>query len=132
MRTTTVLAFVVALGTACNSPTGVDELPTTVSLSVGNSVSLVQQGVTLRFDSVVTDNRCPMGVFCIVAGQAILSFSLTGTNAPPSGRLLLASDRPDSTLGVVLSAEEVTPFPRTDQPPPDRRAYHIRLRIASF
>ncbi len=132
MRTTTALAFVVMLGSACNSPVGVNELPTIVSLAVGNRVSLAPQGVTLQFDSVVTDSRCPLGVLCIVSGQAVLSFSLTGRNAPASGRLLLASDRPDSSLGVVLSAEEVTPYLQINQPPPDHRAYQVRLRIGSL
>ena len=131
-RIRAALAAGAATAIACTSPTtSVNELPVTVELAAGNRVSLVDLGITLRFNSVVTDSRCPMGVFCIVAGQAVLSFSLTGANAPASGELLLASDRPDSTLGVVLSAEEVTPYPRINQPPPDHRAYRVSLRISS-
>lgn len=127
-----LLASSIAALVACTSPTtSVNELPVTVDLAVGNRVSLVDQGITLRFDGVVTDSRCPMGAFCTVAGQAVLSFSLTGPKAPVSGRLLLASDRPDSTLGVVLSAEEVTPYPRINQPAPDPRAYRVKLRIGT-
>ena len=129
MRDKTALAFLVALGSGCTSPTGVNELPTSIELAAGNRVELVGQGITLQFDSVVTDSRCPLGVLCIVAGQAVLSFSLSGPNAPGQGPLLLASDRPDSSLGVVLSAEEVTPIPRQNQPPPDHRAYRVTLRI---
>ena len=127
-----LVAVVAAVVVACSSPTmSVNELPVTVDLGAGNRVSLVHQGITLRFDSVVTDSRCPMGAFCIQAGQAILSFSLTGPNAPASGQLLLASDRPDVTLGVVLSAEEVTPYLRINQPPPDHRAYRVKLLISA-
>lgn len=127
-----LVAAVSAVIVACGSPTtSVNELPVLVDLAAGNRVSLVDQGITLRFDSVVTDSRCPMGALCIVAGQAVLSFALTGPNAPASGRLLLASDRPDSTLGVVLSAEQVTPYPQINQSPPDHRAYRVKLRISA-
>ena len=127
-----LLASIIAALVACTSPTtSVNELPVTVDLAVGNRVSLVDRGITLRFDGVVTDNRCPMGALCIVAGQAVLSFSLTGPNAPVSGRLLLASDRPDSTLGVVLSVETVTPYPQIGQPQPDHRADRVKLRISA-
>jgi hypothetical protein len=127
-----LVAAAAAILTVCSSPTtSANELPVIVDLAAGNRVSLVGQGVTLRFDSVVTDSRCPMGAFCIWAGQAILSFTLTGPNAPASGRLLLASDRPDSTLGVVLSAEEVTPYLRVNQPPPEHQAYRVKLRIGA-
>jgi hypothetical protein len=127
-----LLAAVAAGAVACSSLTNsVNELPVVVDLAAGNRISLVDQRITLRFDSVVTDSRCPMGALCIQAGQAILSFSLTGPNAPASGRLLLASDRPDTTLGVVLSAEQVTPYRQVSQPPPDHRAYRVTLRISA-
>ena len=82
-----LLASIIAALVACTSPTtSVNELPVTVDLAVGNRVSLVDRGITLRFDGVVTDNRCPMGALCIVAGQAVLSFSLTGPRVPPVTR----------------------------------------------
>jgi hypothetical protein len=127
-----LVAAVAAVIVACSSPTtSVNDLPVLVDLAAGNRVSLVDRGITLRFDSVVTDSRCPMGALCIWAGQAILSFTLTGPNAPAGGRLLLASDRPDSSLGVVLSAEEVTPYLQINLPPPDHRAYRVKLRISA-
>lgn len=120
-----------AVAACTTSPTSANTLPVTVDLASGNRVALVPQGVTLQFDSVVSDSRCPVGAFCILAGQVVLSFSLTGPNAPAAGRLLLSSDRPDSTLGVVLSAEEVTPYPRLHLPPPEPRSFRVKLRIAA-
>ncbi len=127
------LVAAIAAGTvACSSPTtSGNELPIIVDLAAGNRVSLVSQRITLRFDSVVTDSRCPMGAFCIQAGQAILSFALTGPNAPASGRLLLASDQPDTTLGLLVSAEQVTPYRQVNQPAPDHLAYRVTLRISA-
>lgn len=127
-----LLAWSLAAAAGCtSSSTNANELPVTVNLASGNRVSLVKQGITLQFDSVVTESRCPMGALCIVAGQAVLSFSLTGPNAPTGGRLLLASDRPDSTLGVVLNAEAITPYPQIGRPPPDHRSYRVTLRIGA-
>ena len=41
-------------------------------LQVGESVQLAGDGLQVGFDSVVSDSRCPKGVQCIRAGEAVV------------------------------------------------------------
>ena len=40
------------------------------SLPIGQTVDIVSQGLSIRFDAVTSDSRCPNGVECVWAGEA--------------------------------------------------------------
>jgi hypothetical protein len=74
-----VTSLVLAGSLACGASTAVTgNTPTTTEvlvdnefeLSVGQSAALTALGLTVQFDSVAGDSRCPRNVTCIWAGNA--------------------------------------------------------------
>jgi len=46
------------------------------TVEAGETVLLDDTGVTVRFDEVISDNRCPADVNCVQAGEASARFTL--------------------------------------------------------
>jgi hypothetical protein len=101
--------------------------PGSVTLKPGGSATIEGTNWTLRFDSVISDSRCPIGVLCIQAGEALLALKLTNPLVDPA-----PGDGPEFTLGALprtkygfrITATEVTPLRRINQQiePKDYRA----------
>ena len=82
MRLIAVL-FCLLLVTACDDgpagPTvGFDEQ---VTLAPGNTARVNGSDVRLQFVGVSADSRCPLGVFCIQAGEAVVQIRASGGGA---------------------------------------------------
>ena len=60
-------------------------------MDAGESATVRGEGLTVTYDGVVADNRCPPGVQCIVAGNATVSVTVAKTGIPPA-RLTLNTD----------------------------------------
>lgn len=91
------IAFSILLA-ACEE-TRVARLGEPFKLGIGDAVRIEDAGVTLVFEKVVNDSRCPKDVTCIRAGEAIVHLSAaddTGAKAvleiavPPGGASLAA------------------------------------------
>jgi hypothetical protein len=67
----------------------------TFPVGVGEAVTIAGEGLTVTFTSVVSDNRCPPGVQCIVAGSATISVTAAKAGMPVAG-LTLGTDTPTS------------------------------------
>ena len=120
--------FITALPLAYACKTSEVALTNRVTLGTYQSGRL-QNDVTVRVDSLV-DSRCPQGVQCIWAGNAVVKATLSKANDQKQVRLVLGPDpanamsqRSDST-GVVLSGttysvvlRDVTPYPKVNQAP---------------
>jgi hypothetical protein len=125
-----------AIGTiACSTATTETvKPPVTVTLRVGDGAAIQGTPWTVTFDSVITDSRCPLGVMCIQAGEALLALELTSAldDAPPPDpgvaphfSLGLA---PKTVSGFRFSVEEVEPI-RRQHDTIDPRSYKIKLHI---
>ena len=80
MRRALLLTCVV-FATAClniNGPTV--PLGSPFDLKVGNSAS-VPGGLTITFDAVTADSRCPIDAICVTAGEATVAMTLGGSRA---------------------------------------------------
>ena len=55
-------------------------------LRVGGSARISGEPLTITFESVVTDSRCPTNTTCVFEGDAIVRLNIEGANA---GRLTL-------------------------------------------
>ncbi len=49
------------------------------AIEAGETVRLAEDGATIRFDEVSSDNRCPANVNCVQAGEATARFTLLET-----------------------------------------------------
>jgi hypothetical protein len=73
-----ILAVVVAvlLSTACSACGGSPALGREFKLAVGQTVSIVEEGISVTFDGVSEDSRCPTGAMCIWEGRVVCDVSL--------------------------------------------------------
>ena len=89
----------VAVSAGCaSSIDSVVQLPGTVALKVGGGAQIAGSSWTVKFDSVSSDSRCPLGVFCIQAGAAVLVLELVNPLVDPA---------PGSDLHFQLGATPV-------------------------
>ena len=120
----------VAFTSACSAATAVSvrELPTTVDVRVGHRVSIEATNQVIEFIEVLEDSRCPLGVFCIRAGDFTVALGITDPGASTSHRVSLHWLRPDTANGLVLSIENIQPV-RRQQQVIDPKSYVISLHI---
>ncbi len=69
-------------------------------IGVGETVSVAGEGLTVTYNQLVQDSRCPSGVQCIVAGDATIAVTLAKAGSAPA-TLSLNTDAP--TTGQYLS-----------------------------
>lgn len=50
------------------------------SLQPGGSAQIIGEALSLRFERVVSDSRCPVGVTCVWEGDAVARIQLEGTS----------------------------------------------------
>ena len=88
----TFLAIVTALGLLACGGQKDDEKSASVGegviMRIGDSVTVVDGGLQVRFEDVVRDSRCPPDVQCIRAGEAVVVLGVT-TSDGTSTRLEL-------------------------------------------
>ena len=98
-RTIVLLAMVASA--ACDSatsPSGTVPLGQPFELPVGQSATIGDELLTVSFQSVTADSRCPIGVLCIWAGEGVVALEarrLPSTTAP----LVLKTDPESATVG---------------------------------
>jgi hypothetical protein len=84
MRRLAVFACAV-VATAClktSTPTQpTASLGTPFDLKVGQT-AVLEGGLTIRFDAVPADSRCPMDAICVWAGEARVAMTLSARSAP--------------------------------------------------
>lgn len=93
-------------------------LSSPVHLQVGHSA--VVEGGTLRFDSVLTDSRCPTGAMCVWAGEAEIRVEWMRATRTAAFVLKLGggtdaqdteSHMPFDTLGYRFTFQQLDPHP---------------------
>ena len=85
-------------------------------LRVGASVIFVG-GLTIRFDRVKSDSRCPMQTFCVWTGDAVAAVSLLQGSAGPVARELHtnAGGSEASYLDYSIKLLTLAPYPLSDR-----------------
>jgi len=124
------LVFCLLAATACDesSPTGPTvSLDARFTLAPGETASVQGRGVTLRFEGVTGDSRCPGDAICITGGDAIVKVVASGDGNSLSLDLHTGdSSRASVTYGnVKVTLVELQPYPFSSRPaitPGDYRA----------
>ncbi len=98
-------------------------------LGVGDIAILQGYGVTVRFEGVTGDSRCPVDVTCVWAGDAEASLRLAVNGASDTLITLhtTVDDRSVTIGGVRLSLVGLSPAP-TASTVIDPTSYRLRLR----
>jgi hypothetical protein len=124
------VAVIAALAVACDSPTRptVADVGEPFSLKVGNSAR-VGDIVTVKFDRVVSDSRCPLDALCITPGSATIEVQVTiGSD---QRTFALTTDAPGWNVvhgGFLFRLVELQPYPRASAPTP-AKDYVVTLNV---
>jgi hypothetical protein len=95
------------------------------TLAVGQRVTIAS-GDALRFERVVSDSRCPIGVTCIWAGEVTVALTL---RTPTGGESFTLSDQAPTRVvgGHSFALLSVDPHPTANSTIPER-AYRATIR----
>ena len=102
-----------------------------VVLAIGASKRVPDTNLTVKFEAVIADSRCPTGTNCVWAGDAAVKIQMTAPKTEPASAVLhtnLRTARPAVHDGWRIKLVDVTPVPTADGPPRPED-YRITLRI---
>ncbi len=99
-----------------------NSLPSTLvlgdTINIGYMETAVNydENISLIFDTLFADSRCPVGMECFWEGDAEPGFTLTGTDSSTSFSLHTFSGFPNDTIIQCYSIEliDVSPYPHVD------------------
>jgi len=78
--------------------------------------AMLDGGLTITFDRVASDSRCPMNALCIWAGDAVVAVSILGSGGGPVQRQLHTQDGSEASyLAYSIKLLALAPYPRTDR-----------------
>jgi len=124
-----LVCLLAATAAACDeSPTGPSvSVDARFTLAPGATASVRGRGVTLRFEGVTGDSRCPGDAVCIQGGDAVVKVVASGDGGSLTLDLHTGdSSRASVTYGSVkVTLVELTPYPFSSLPaikPGDYRA----------
>ena len=114
---TSILSAGLSLGCA-RSPTQPSALPLGQSFELRAGASaILQSGLTVTFERVKSDSRCPMDALCVWAGDAIVMVSLSQAAGGQLQRELHTdpTDSEASYLAYWIKLVALAPYPRSDR-----------------
>ncbi len=117
-RMPAALLFTMSVGCA-SIPTQPSPLPLGKSFELRAGASAtVQGGLTIVFERVASDSRCPMDALCVWAGDATLSLRLSASTGQPAIRELHTQDSGSelSYSNCTIALIGLAPYPRSDRP----------------
>ena len=126
-----VLALSSLLLSACDGgPTGPTvRLDTAFVLTVGETAALQGRSVRIRFVGVTGDSRCPIDVFCVTGGDAIVEIAVRSRSGPEIRYDLHTGDlRPVRHRTLTINLIQLAPDPFSTQTIPPE-AYRATLRV---
>ncbi len=142
--------FAICILTACQTATpsapGPAGLNREVTLAPGQSAAVTGTDLTITFDSVVSDERCPSEIECAASGPVTVSLSIQeGAGDPTDFTLQTFTDlngrSPNVQFeGVTNRAEvgdyaiqiaSVTPYPQNLETKIDTSEYRVALLVSN-
>jgi hypothetical protein len=66
---------------SCSTANTTHTLGEPVSIALGHSANF-DGGLRVTFTSIISDSRCPKGVTCIQAGEAVVALTCSSRNGP--------------------------------------------------
>lgn len=117
--------------TACDfwSPTESGPITVELMLAPGQNRSVSGTGLSITFEEVVGDNRCPADAVCILGGSADVRIQVQGPGSRSQRYVLSTGEqRPIQHQDFKVELLEVSPYPFSSQPF-DPADYRINLRV---
>jgi len=127
-----VVGFAVLLATSCSGsparPAG--PIDTDITIALGQSAVIAPAGVTIRFDAVTEDSRCPADANCVWAGRAgaKLAVVIDASEQPFELHSDPEATRAQSVGDLRFEWIQLDPYPMVSRPtqPGD---YRLTIRV---
>ena len=128
-----VLVALAALAVGCGSATGPNDvrLAEEFTLAPGESARIQGESLTVAFDSVTSDSRCPTNVNCVWEGDAVVAVTLSQPGRERATVELHTSGRFARTAGygdLEVALVTLAPQPREGSPI-SQTAYRATLQV---
>lgn len=115
---TFMAAFCLFAVTGCFIESPVDPGPVdqTVTLAPGQSASITGTTVTLTFDGVTGDNRCPADALCVLGGSATVKVDARSSSGSRSITFETGKLEPVEYGGLTVELTQLQPYPFSATP----------------
>jgi hypothetical protein len=116
--------------TACSekSPVSPSPVDREVVLAPGQSAAVSEAGITLRFEGVSNDSRCPANAICITGGDAHVKIEVIPAAGSGQPYTLHTGDmRPVAHGDLTIALVELSPYPFGT--PIEAGEYRAKLRV---
>jgi hypothetical protein len=120
------LLFVTACDESVTGPT--TPLNSEFTLAPGQAMAIEGAALTVRFNRITGDNRCPADAICILGGSADVNITAAADRSARDYVLKTGDMQPVQHEGYTIALIEVAPYPfsaRTIQPD----EYRTTLRV---
>ena len=125
-----VLLFCLLAVTACDErvtgPTS--PLNTEFTLAPGETIAIEGTSLSVRFNRITGDNRCPADALCVLGGSADVSVTAISERSTARSRMRTGDLQPVQHDEFTLSLVQVSPYPfsaRTIGP----NEYRVTLKV---
>ncbi len=125
-----VLSFGFSVLAGCAETSSTYDLGQAFTLKPGQSAKIESEDLTLKFEKVLNDSRCPVGVTCIWEGQIQCLLTVKTPNKTEQITLTLSGSEDDASqlYGQYRIEFNVTPYPVANETI-SANDYRLELRI---
>lgn len=125
-----VLLFCLLGTSACleKSPLEPSPVDRQVVLGPGDQAVIAEAGISLRFEGVTGDSRCPADALCVTGGDAIVKVAVPTGNGRADYELHTGTEAPVTHGDLTISLVQLMPYPFSSRPI-DPRDYRATLRV---
>lgn len=129
-RIAVVLCCVLSLAACDEKVTGpTATLDAEVTLAPGAAVAIQRESLSVRFNQITGDNRCPADAVCILGGSADVGITVTSERSSRDYVLRTGDMLPVVHDGFTITLVQVQPYPFSARPiQPDE--YRVTLKVS--
>lgn len=100
------------------------------TLRPGQFVKIRGEDLTIKFDGVISDSRCPKDVVCVWAGEALMQLTTTLVGDVKTHSLLMPglSDKAEYVFDGYIITFYLSPYPAS-QTPISKDKYRLTLMV---
>jgi hypothetical protein len=128
---TAVLLLSVIVATSCGgkSPTNPSPVDKSVTLAPGQTLAVSEAAISVKFEGVSGDSRCPLNAICITGGDAQVAVEVIPARGGAKDYVLHTGDmRPVIHDDLTLTLVDLSPYPFAGRPI-DPSDYRVTLRV---
>ena len=121
------LLFVTACDESLAGPT--TPLNTEFTLAPGQTMAIESAALSVRFNQITGDNRCPADAVCILGGSADVNVTAVSGQSTRDYVLKTGDMRPADHEGYTIALVQVAPYPFSARPIQPAE-YRATLRVS--